>query len=1136
MAEDPIIDGRDGEALEAWVSDIAPEYTPEWNPDSPDAGTALLSVFGLLAGGVIDRLDRVPGKHRLAFLDALGFERDPPQAARLPLQFRLSEAATANVPLSERVQATARTEDGDERVFELVDGGFEATPATLTDVLSVDPGTEQIFTHPELLEGDTTPLFRGDNEQVHVLYVGHDTMFELEPGSRFDLRLRTATPGAVLRSCLDWEYYGEAPGEDGDAGWHPLLDRTGGETERCQVSETAHVEAMLDHVEPYMRRYGYERAGAVNEWTHRELVRSIAEDVREGRFDGSIDSADGDDHGLVRNLVTPGESRPRVLRFLQSELTLLEQRLTEGGDIVAPGEDPRDVRLTFEIPGAATPCEVDGRTTHWIRCRVPPTELSKALFEFSVAELAIAVGPDTHGDAPGLAPDAAFANDVPLSLDGPVYPFSRDPGPASTFYVASAEAFTKAGATVDLWFEPDETVSSSEPTDGGADPGEMRGDVTAELSWEYWNGTNWGRLAVTDDLNALTESGRVRFTVPRDMDAKRVAGQERRWVRARVISGDYGQPKVEQTADGDYQRTTAHIRPPRFGGVAIRYGHSDRPTTLRTYNNLEHSGELQDSDAPLRPFVGLGDGKQRLYLGFDRPLSGGPVQLFVPVRGAAYPASFYPRLRWEYCVDPERDRWAEIEVEDGTEGLTERGILSLVFPEPTTACTLFGRRRHWLRARVTRDEFEYTTEAVFERQSDGGTARSVRELRTEQLVHREARTPPVLRGLYSNTAWAHNLETIGAERLGASNGVAAQSFDTAQTPVLSERVWVDERRRLSEPEQRELARERPDDVELETTAADEVRACWVRWTRVADLAGSGADDRHYTLDRLTGEVTFGDGKHGRVPPSGRDNVRIDYATGGGVDGNVSAGAVGGLRESPRFVDDVTNPEPADGGADAEPLAAVRDRASSALRDRGRAVTAADYERVARAASRELARVTCEPGIDRVGERTPGWVTLLVVPQGREPRPVPSVELRQHVHEAVSALAPATLSDGGDSRLVVAGPSYVAVSVDTTIELQRGRSISALETRTQRALCEFFHPLTGNETGDGWDFGSLPHLSDLYALVEGLDGIDQVDDLSMTFHAVGSEATVTDGESNPTVGPDALVCNGRHEITVTRGRT
>jgi hypothetical protein len=56
------------------------------------------------------------------------------------------------------------------------------------------------------------------------------------------------------------------------------------------------------------------------------------------------------------------------------------------------------------------------------------------------------------------------------------------------------------------------------------------------------------------------------------------------------------------------------------------------------------------------------------------------------------------------------------------------------------------------------------------------------------------------------------------------------------------------------------------------------------WIEVPSLAGSGPDDRHFTLDRETGRVTFGDGEHGRRPPEG-SAVEAAYRCGGGRTGN-----------------------------------------------------------------------------------------------------------------------------------------------------------------------------------------------------------------------------------------------------------
>jgi len=57
------------------------------------------------------------------------------------------------------------------------------------------------------------------------------------------------------------------------------------------------------------------------------------------------------------------------------------------------------------------------------------------------------------------------------------------------------------------------------------------------------------------------------------------------------------------------------------------------------------------------------------------------------------------------------------------------------------------------------------------------------------------------------------------------------------------------------------------------------------WQQVISLAEAGADDRVYELDRESGSVRFGDGEHGRLPPTG-STVQATYRYGSGQDGNM----------------------------------------------------------------------------------------------------------------------------------------------------------------------------------------------------------------------------------------------------------
>lgn len=1127
MTDGPVVDGRDAEALSRELRAKVPYYTPDWEPDPGDAGTALLEVFSHVVGDVVERLDQAPEKHRVAFLDSMGFDRRPPSPARLPVVFQVSDGATENVPVPGGTEAIAAAA-GVERTFEVpVDGGFEATPSRLQRLYSVVPRADQVFEHWSALRAETAPgvpLFDGTDVQGHALYVAGGDLLDLQPGSTVRLSLRATVPGAALRDCLVWEYYGvdERDGEPVER-WHPLEVRGSASDARCDWSDLRPVETFLDDVAPDLARHGFVPDDHPPAVRYRLLV-DVAADLRSGRT-----AAGG--RALPRNLLptVADDERGALEALLGDRIADLSTELggRTGAGAGGPGSSTRPVELELGIPGVATPFVVDGVESRWLRCRLPRDDLAGRLFDLVVSDLRLGVGPGLEeGDPGGILPDRAFANAVPVSVDGSgeFLPFGAEPQRLDALHVASEEAFTKTGTEVELRF----TADGKRAVDGG-DP---------TVSWEYWNGSGWVLIeGVTDGTGALTGSGRVEFVVPVDLEPTTVAGQEGHWVRARLVGGTYGRVSYAEVEEGTWERVG--LDPPRFRSLRIAYEQESPPAHVLAANNRAFGPDLAESEG-FRPFEPLPDGSQTLYFGFDGTLRDGPVQLlFSLVDGArAPPGRFHPRLQWEYLPAGGDGEWAPLAARDGTRGLTQREVVGLVFPTETAPSRLFGERRHWVRARVTGDPFALTAATAFVREesdddADGGPEPARRTVETEPFAAGTGPASPVLGGLYPNACWVHDARTVTDELLGSSDGTPDQSFGVSAPPATHAEVWVDELAVLSAGRRRDLTESRPEGVEAVVGPDEELRRFWVRWERVPNFLGSGPDERHFTLDGTTGRVAFGDGVRGWIPPRGRDNVRASYRTGGGSAGNVPAGALAALKSSIPLVDAVTNPEPGEGGADGESVTTAVARASRQLRDRDRAVTDADFERVAASASPELARVRCLR-VDRRGEPHPGWVTLLVVPATTRPTPTPSAELRERVREGLRERAPATLVDSG--RLVVRGPSYVAASVRATLVADSDvRSVSTLEETAAAVVTGFLHPLSGGPAGEGWGFGELPFLSDVYALLEDVDGVDHVDDLVVTFRGTGDPVVVAEGDPLPSVAPDALVHSGPHETRAGGGR-
>ena len=83
-----------------------PFYTPEWGfEDDGDFGVALSEIFAYYSEIFLKRLNQAPTRHFLAFLETINASLMPPQSARAPLTFVLSEGATENVLIPSATEA-----------------------------------------------------------------------------------------------------------------------------------------------------------------------------------------------------------------------------------------------------------------------------------------------------------------------------------------------------------------------------------------------------------------------------------------------------------------------------------------------------------------------------------------------------------------------------------------------------------------------------------------------------------------------------------------------------------------------------------------------------------------------------------------------------------------------------------------------------------------------------------------------------------------------------------------------------------------------------------------------------------------------------------------------------------------------
>jgi Baseplate J-like protein len=236
-------------------------------------------------------------------------------------------------------------------------------------------------------------------------------------------------------------------------------------------------------------------------------------------------------------------------------------------------------------------------------------------------------------------------------------------------------------------------------------------------------------------------------------------------------------------------------------------------------------------------------------------------------------------------------------------------------------------------------------------------------------------------------------------------------------------------------------------------------------TRCFDYAGEDGDT-----------IRFGDGVFGSMPQSG-SVFEVQYRVGGGTAGNVAADAI--TRFDPTagsLILSVTNPFPASGGADAEPIETVRRLAPQAFRAvQFRAVRPEDYQNAAETL----------PWVERAGtvfRWTGSWLTVFTTadPKGGEDIPVP---LRTQLIDLLNRYRLA----GYESY--VPAPQYVALDLSIEVCARSDAFQEDVETAVLAALSAtkpsgLFYP-------DNFTFGTPLERSALEAAIQNAYGVGGV---------------------------------------------
>lgn len=1124
-----------------------------WRPadpaaGAPDLGEGLVHLFGRLAEVVADRLNQVPEKNFRAFLALIGTAPQPPEPAIVPVTFTLASgtAGGALVPGNTRLAAGQVIFETEEDLF--------AAAANVVAAYTRDPLIDR-WSHHDL--GGSFPAFGAMETDAHRLYIASE-LFAVDAAKTVNVQLAAAA--APWLSAVTWE-------ASLGGGWAPITP------DPHSPPGTIALESLpaLPQTSVGGTSAPWIRATLTTSVPRSDLADPSAASPTLARsgvaFDTVITGVDGqilrpsDPTTAFAPLpeVTPGAfvafacqeafSKPGAVVTLRvtatqpppgrSDITLQWEYSTAAGgwrtltvEVSADGNSATgaaqptrafvaDGTISFVSPSDWGLDEIGGVSSLWLRATTTAATYTAPQTP-SIGPVVLDYTwdlPVLGGDARGagslgltmqlsnqdLRPEQAFADQTPIDLNRDFFPFGESPQFNDVLYLASSEAFGGPQKQITV------NVAVTNAGDAGGTPPPAKPSADLALVWEYWDarGVRWSPLTVDEDTTQLLcVNGDVKFTMPATAGAVDVNGVSADWIRVRISRGNYGEPahyEPDPTAAPTappYKLVLSTLAPPSLKSLSIDYtttaGALVPPEHVLVENDFslaDHTSDAAAGNICFLPFTPMTAPKPTLYLGFDQPLPDQQTSVLMAVTSAPHAgrvtvelyAGAPPAVVWEYWngIDAQ---WAHLPVDDESRSFTREGLVKFVIPVTHSPTVDFGMDPTmplwWLRARW-----------------EGG----------------DYPGPVWLDRVLTRTVWAANATTSQNEVLGSSTGEPGQVMTLSRTPVLNgEVIQVRESDRSSPAELAALAAEVGEAAIAQVTdPATGVTALWVQWTAVTDFYGSGPRSRDYILDRVSGQVQFGDGQQGMIPPAGRANVRAGtYRSGGGEVGNVASGAISQLKSAVPYVQGVTNQQPAEGGTEAEGPDTVRERGPKRLRHGERATTAVDFSDLALESSGAVARALTVPAAEQPG----GEVGVVVVMRSLDPKPAPTLELLSEVEDYLGARLTPTFD------LWVAGPGFVQVTVTAEVVPSSLADAAQVEADTVSALTAFLHPLYGGQDGNGWPFGRRPHRSDLLSRILAVRVVDHVRALHV------EEQPVDDPPS-----PDAtLIYSGSHTITVSGG--
>jgi hypothetical protein len=251
------------------------------------------------------------------------------------------------------------------------------------------------------------------------------------------------------------------------------------------------------------------------------------------------------------------------------------------------------------------------------------------------------------------------------------------------------------------------------------------------------------------------------------------------------------------------------------------------------------------------------------------------------------------------------------------------------------------------------------------------------------------------------------------------------------------------------------------------------------------------------LDDELGTITFGDGRHGMIPPVGRDSILAEsYRRGGGEAANrIRAFGEANLVTPVAGVDRIVLVGDAAGGADPESPERTLRFAPAKVFQRDRLLTLADLETAALEHSPDVAQAVAVPRANRID--------VFLAMRGAET--LPTAAQRRAAEDYLRQRVVPDLAGAG--RIVAQSVQLVHARVDVNVVVDDLRNAGRVSDGCVERIKTLLDPAAGGWDGVGWPLGAVPTEADIAGRLDGLEHVEELGDIQIVRVEDGTESAL-----------------------------